>query len=209
MEVIRQDNILVKRFVNPFKTSNSFLVEIIGNDCDWIFDIGNSTEMLTHVANRRVKGLFLTHCHFDHIRGIKEFMAQHPDCFIYGSRKCIDWLKDDRRNLSFYYNQPLNFEPKKCIPLYDGDTIALADSVFVQAIETPGHNEDCISYKFENFIVSGDSYIPNVPAVTKLKGGDKQKYEVSRKHILELITDDSFILPGHGPLYRGRVILYD
>lgn len=207
MGVIQHDNITVTHFINPFKTSNSFLVEIAGQCGVWLFDIGDSEALFSAIASCKINGLFLTHCHFDHIKGIKRLISKHPECVIYGSKKCLEWICDDRRNLSFYYERPIHFVPQNCIPISERDYVELFNSISVQIIETPGHNEDCLTYKFKNFLVTGDSYIPNVPPVTKLKGGNKEHYSVNEKRIKELIDDNTYLLPGHGPVYRGNVII--
>lgn len=41
-------------------------------------------------------------------------------------------------------------------------------------IETPGHCPSCLTYYTDNYIFTGDSYIPNVKVVTKLPYGDKK-----------------------------------
>lgn len=202
MEVIQLDNLIVRRFVNPFKKSNSFLLEIAGTKNAWLFDIGDSESLLSTISSYEIKGLFLTHSHFDHIFNIKRLQDEHPECVIFGSQKCIEWLNDDRRNLSFYYENPLNFKPSKYTIVLDGDIIELADRITVRAYHTPGHTEDCMTYNWGNFLITGDSYIPNVPPVTKLKGGNKEQYEQSLNLIKSLINKDTILLPGHGSIYN-------
>lgn len=205
MVVIRRDNLAVTQFVNPFKSSNSYVIKIDGVEGVWLFDIGNSSEIFSAITDYRINGLFLTHCHFDHIFGIKHLLNQHPECVLYGSKRCLEWLGDDRRNLSFYYEDPLNFKPQNCIDLSDGNHVFLDKSLFVEAFETPGHAEDCLTYKLKNFLITGDSYIPNVPPVTKLKGGSKSEYANSLQRIKALINNETVLLPGHGPIYLEEI----
>lgn len=205
MEVIQHGNIIVKRFINSFKTSNSFLLKT--TDCNdiWLFDIGNSAELFSEIAGSKVKGLFLTHSHFDHIFGIKKLLHLYPECIIYGSHNCIAWLEDDRRNLSFYYEKPLKFKLQNGIELSDGDSIIIGNSIRIDVFETPGHTEDCLTYKIQDFLVTGDAYIPDVPPVTKLKGGNKEQYAISLQKIKSLINNDTVLLPGHGPIYSKGI----
>lgn len=203
MEVIRHGNLIINCFTNQFKKSNSYTLEIIGVEGVWLFDIGDSEELLTYISKMYVWGVFLTHSHFDHIYNIKLLQKHHPECIIYGSEKCIQWLSNDKRNLSFYYEHPLLFTPVKKIALSEKSIVVLTDNITVQVFETPGHNEDCLTYKMLDCLVTGDSYIPNVPPVTKLKGGDKEIYFLSLSKIKSLINSNTVLLPGHGPIFNN------
>ncbi len=205
MEVIRRDNISVKRFVNPFKGSNTFLLELDESPGIWLFDIGDSSEIFHAIGSRKLNGIFLTHSHFDHIKGIKLLLDLFPQCTVYGSRKCIEWLRNDKRNLSFYYESSLKLNSFSHQVLSDGDTVCLGNQTDLTVLETPGHSEDSVCYKVKGFMVSGDSYIPNVPPVTKLKGGNKEMYQRSLLRIKANIAPNTILLPGHGKVYYGSM----
>ena len=70
----------------------------------------------------------------------------------------------------------------------------------MSVIETPGHCPSCLTYYTDKHIFTGDSYIPNEKPVTKLKGGDKEKYKCSLEKILSLVNVDTIICPGHGEI---------
>lgn len=203
MEVIRHGELIITRFENPFKSSNSYLIQTFQSNEGWLFDIGDSPEIAAATGNIKINGLFITHAHFDHLKGIKEFYEKHPECTIYGSSHCIQWLSDDRRNLSYYYEKPLCFFPERICMVDKDDVFRLSDSSFIEFIPTPGHTEDSMTYRIGDVIITGDSYIPFVPPVTKLKGGNRHKYEESVALIKKRLTARTLLLPGHGPLYWG------
>lgn len=207
MEVIQHGEIIVTKFENPFKGSNSYLIQTSESNEGWLFDIGDSAEIAAVTGNLKISGLFITHAHFDHIKGIREFCNTHSECTIYGSSQCIQWLSDDRRNLSYYYERPLRFVPEKSCVVDKDAVFRLTDSAFIEFMPTPGHTEDSMTYRIGDIFITGDSYIPFVAPVTKLKGGDPHKYDESVALIRDRLTDRSLLLPGHGPLYFGAQLL--
>lgn len=207
MEVIPYADFTVKQFVNPFKASNTFLIEPSENHDVWLIDIGDTDELLAEISGKTVKGIVLTHAHFDHIKGLKALYEKHAECVLYGSKQCLDWVYDDKRNLSFYYEQPLCIPEITTIPLDNGDIVSISPNLDLKAISTPGHSEDSMSYLFSSFLATGDAYIPNVPPVTKLKGGNKTQYQESLKIIKSYITSQTILLPGHGVTYKGSELI--
>lgn len=207
MEVIRHGDLKVTRFTNPFKGANTFLLEDENAGVAWIFDVGDSEEMLSATESLEIDRVFVTHAHFDHIKGIKHFCDKHPGCRICAGSRCIEWLADDRRNLSFYYEHPLDFVPVRCVRLEEGHILQDTDLLSMRAYSTPGHTEDSMTYGIGDILVTGDAFIPGVPPVTKLKGGDKHKYAHSVDRIKELITERTLLLPGHGPMFAGYELI--
>lgn len=80
--------------------------------------------------------------------------------------------------------------------LKENDSIRLFDDLILNVIETPGHSPCSLSYFNDNFIFTGDSYIPGAPVVTKLPRGNKELASKSVKKILSLAKDRT-ILSGH------------
>ena len=48
-----------------------------------------------------------------------------------------------------------------------------------------------------DYLFTGDSYIPHIDIVTKLKGGNKTQAMESLRKLLNLMQDDTVICPGH------------
>ena len=43
--------------------------------------------------------------------------------------------------------------------LHENDKVEIFPGIFVEVFETPGHDKSCLTYKVENNVFSGDSYI--------------------------------------------------
>ncbi len=198
MEVIRQDNLQVYQIVNSFKSSNTFIIAPEGSDKVWLVDIGDEKPVLSVIGDRSVEGIFLTHAHFDHIYGIKDVLRKFPNCVVYGSGICLEYLLDDKKNLSFYYERPLSLDIDKCLMLPDNNIVHLYGDISIECFYTPGHTPDSVCYQIKDLILTGDAYIPGIPTVTKLRGGNKLLADKSINQIKTRINSSTIILPGHG-----------
>ncbi|MCM1142321.1 MAG: MBL fold metallo-hydrolase, partial [Muribaculum sp.] len=169
MEVIQQDKFSILQIANSFKNSNTYVIVPNDDNKVWLVDIGNFKEVESAIGNKQIAGIFLTHAHLDHIYGIKETLQKFPECVVYGSGLCLEYLLDDRKNLSLYYECPLSQKVENCNILFNNTLIELNEVIAIQAFYTPGHTPDSTCYQTGNLIFTGDAYIPGIPTVTKLR----------------------------------------
>ncbi|MDD4500346.1 MAG: MBL fold metallo-hydrolase [Bacteroidales bacterium] len=196
----------VKQIVNTIFTSNNYIIAKKGVDSIWLVDIGNIDGVLNSMSkNNDIKGVFITHPHFDHIYGINKLIGSFPNCKIYTSHDGRLGLSSAKLNLSFYHEKPIEYVGDNISVLKENDTVELFDNVCIQTLETPGHNIGCLSFIINNFLFTGDSYIPNVDVVTKLKGGDKEMSKKSLQKIMNCISNDTIICPGHGEMTNTNI----
>lgn len=80
--------------------------------------------------------------------------------------------------------------------LHDGDTVALFEDAELYVMATPGHCPSCLTFYTENYVFTGDSYIPEVPVVTKLPKGNRALAEASKEKIL-MLSIVRKIMAGH------------
>ena len=78
----------VKKIVGNLLASNMYLLfEASSADC-WLIDIGDFSALAKELPNDVcVRGVFLTHTHFDHIAGVNELCNMFPECKVYTSIK--------------------------------------------------------------------------------------------------------------------------
>ena len=143
----------VKQFVNESLTSNAYLVRLEDSLECVLVDIGEYTELKKHLAQNdlSVQALFLTHCHYDHILGIREFLREFPNASICAHLDTFESLKNSKLNLSFYRDLPIEVEilPRNRIQMVDQD-VEIA-SLKVSSLHTPGHNYGSLSFVIGNF----------------------------------------------------------
>lgn len=194
---------LVKQIVNSVFTSNTYILSEDNYSCIWLIDVSDIEGVLNSLTkDENVKGVFITHSHFDHIYGINKLLDTYPDCIVYTSEEGKKGLFSDKLNLSFYHEDPIIFLGTNIQILQETDKIELFKNCFLETMETPGHNWGCLTYKIENYLFTGDSYIPNVKVVTKLKGGDKEANKKSLQKIMDNIAVNTIICPGHGEMTK-------
>lgn len=199
---------LVEQVVNPLFDSNTYIISEREYDWVWLVDAGNVEDVFNQLPEWKIiKGVFITHAHFDHIYGLNKIFKLFPDCEVFTSEYGKEGLFSDKINLSFYHEDPIVFKGSKIRILHEKDRIELFKNCFLETFETPGHNWGSLTFKVNNYLFTGDSYIPEYDVVTKLKGGDKEASKKSLKKIKSLISENTIICPGHKKMQK--IILGD
>ena len=189
----------VSRIVNPLFGSNTYVLSEMGSNWVWLVDIGDLEATLGLIPpNGHVKGVFITHSHFDHIYGLNLLVDKFPCCTVYISEFAKEGLYCAKLNMSYYHEAPMVFKGSNTRILKEKDKVKLFEKKFLDVLETPGHNKGCLTFKVENYLFTGDSYIPNVKVVTKLNGGNKEANIKSLEKIRSYIGQNTILCPGHG-----------
>lgn len=187
------------RIVNSFFMSNTFvLTDEKSNDC-WLVDVGDMEPIVETIGERQVRGVLLTHTHYDHLYGINKLVERFPDCVIYTSQHGKEGLFSDKLNFSRYHDNSIVFQGKHVEVLEDGDEVPLFPDVTLKAIYTPGHDWSCMTYYTDKIIFTGDSYIPNIKVITSFPKSNKTEAQASLERILELCKTRD-VYPGHNEI---------
>lgn len=177
--------------------SNTYVLSCKGETSCFLIDIGDFALVKEELQEQLdVKGVLLTHAHFDHIAGINDLLSEYPNLVVYTNEKGKEMLYSDKLNLSKYHELPIQYKGQRIHLIGDGEKIQLFRDEEITAIFTPGHNSSCVSYYNDNYIFTGDSYIEGAPVVTKLPGGERTLAEASVQKILKL-CNDRLICAGH------------
>ena len=185
---------------NLLYNANTYLIRSNFNDDEcYLIDIGNAADVLNDIScHEYIKGIFLTHPHYDHICGINQIVDRFPNCTVFCSEYTKIALADSKVNLSFYHQTPIIYKGENIKVIADNECIALFHNIHFEVVATPGHNEGSLTFKIEDSIFTGDSLIPGTPVVTKLKSGNKNQALSSIIKIRNSIAKNATVYPGHG-----------
>lgn len=147
-----------------------------------------------------VKGIFLTHAHPDHI-GTAAWFREQSGCRIYASAGEKRWIENidiqyQERPIPNFYRIAGRSVPVDFVP-GDGDLITLEKGLAAEAVSTPGHSADGMSFRFGDCLFIGDS----IPV-----RGDIPIYVDKRKTIesiarIEAMTDVKWFYPAWDKTY--------
>ena len=187
---------IIRQVVNSIFRSCSYIVTQDG--CSWLVDCGDLDQILPLIEGT-LCGVLLTHGHFDHIYGLNQLLNMYPDVAIYTNVNGYETLYNDKLNFSKFYGNTLQIQPVKNIRiLQDGDQFELFDGVNVKAVFTPGHSPCCVTWVLDDFMFTGDSYIPGVKTVTNLPHCNKEQAACSET-IIKQLAEHRTVYPGHAP----------
>lgn len=147
-------------------------------------------------AGAKIRGIFLTHGHFDHITAAAEAKrAFHGE--IYAGEKEKELMADVAMNCSSMGLKKVTLEADRW--LSDGEKLSLGSLDF-QVIHTPGHTGGGLCFYFEKdgLLISGDTlFFENVGRTDLPTGNGRQIIESVTKKLL-VLPEDTLVLPGHG-----------
>ena len=178
--------ISVESHINRLFNSVSYRVGNAIVDAGDVWDSFNSLDII-----------LLTHAHFDHIYGLKDFLKINPEVRIYTNSMGKEMLLNSRKNLSLYHETPFQLDSdSNIVVINDGDVVDIGNGLTVKAVYTPGHNASCITWICDDLIFTGDSLIPGVKTVTNLPGSDKHAASDS-ENLIKTLAVGKNICPGH------------
>lgn len=162
-----------------------------------LIDIANNIEKIQEFVesiNIKVKYLVLTHCHGDHIDGIKDLKRVYPDIKILIHELDAKGLTTDKINLANELGIESNFIEADLV-LKDSDIVNVGD-LKLKIIHTPGHTAGSISVLVEDALFSGDTLFKGSYGRTDFPTGNSIDMMNSIKKLLEL-PENIIVYPGH------------
>lgn len=204
---------VLHQVTGPIQTNCYLLYDTKSKEAALI-DIGGPIDsLLTHITrnNLKLKYIFATHCHMDHIEGVKPVKrkfpnallcynkAEHEDFFIF-----VDWMEEhmDPKELQMMKNYPgLKKWFEYDLTKFDEPDLYVEDNQIyrlgnakIKTILSPGHSRGHMCYHAGNILFTGDVF-----GHVRLLGASKEEQVRSVKRLFTCFPDETKIYPGHGP----------
>lgn len=149
-----------------------------------------------NIKNIKLKYIFITHCHYDHIENMEELREKLSLKLVCGDKAGIN-ITDPCINLSF---SGLGYEisaKKADIILNDGEEFII-DGITVKCIYTPGHTNCSVCYLIGNDMFCGDTLFLRNCGRWDLPTGNEETLIKSVKEKIYTLDENIILHPGHG-----------
>lgn len=191
------------RFDNDTKefSANTYVVGEKGGPCV-VIDLGSTqTRVISYIKENHIScsGILLTHGHFDHIRGLNNFLKEF-NCTVFIDFNDKEFLTDSKLNGSKYSEEnQVIINTNNIYELDDEDEINFGNGYLFKVIETPFHTNGSVCYlcEKENALFSGDTLFRGSIGRTDLPTGSERLVNSSLKKLLNL-NPKLVVYPGHG-----------
>ena len=163
-----------------------------------IIDPGAEAEkILRFLAEKelKVKNIFLTHGHFDHILAVQQVQEKTGARIVIHEADAVCLQSAHAALYSSIMLEP--FRVSKADICLRGGEKTIVGTVEAEFIHTPGHTPGSVCIMMDNVIFTGDTIFEGDVGRTDLRGGDKSDLRHSLAWLYRL-PYDYILYPGHG-----------
>lgn len=189
----------IKRLVVGMVETNCYIAMNPQNKEAVVVDPGDNARKIMEACDEMgtaVKGILLTHGHFDHVMAVEELRGkcQAP---VYASEKEAEILAEPDKNLSDQFRTG-GLRLKADRLLKDREEFELIGYHF-KIIHTPGHTcgSSCYYVESEHVLFSGDTLFEGSYGRIDFPTGNASEMLNSVANILFDLPDDTNVYPGH------------
>lgn len=181
--------------VTEEKTKETMVIDP-GGECEKI------TEMLEVLGIDKIKYIYLTHCHGDHLGATSELKEKKAGEILI-HRMEIEGLRNPTINCTNLSQSPKILEADARVE--EGDFLHLGNIEF-KVIHTPGHTigGSCLYCEKEGLLFSGDTLFKGTWGRTDLPTSSFQDVIHSITNKLMILPDNTIVYPGHGGITSIR-----
>ena len=180
--------------------TNCYIVQDEKTKETMVIDPGGSVNEIVElldILKANLKYIYLTHCHGDHIGGVKE-LKERKGGKILIHRYDAEGLYNPEINLREHVGlTPEHLEADSRVD--DADLIHLGDLEF-EVLHTPGHTSggSCLYCEEEKLLFSGDTLFRGTWGRTDVPTGNFEDVINSITKKLMVLPDETIVYPGHG-----------
>jgi len=213
----KQDYKVLHQVTGPIETNCYLLYDVKSKEAALI-DVGGTIDSLIDYIednNLRLKYIFATHCHMDHIGGLPEIREKFPDAQLCLNEADYDdcfkfpqWLEEnmDSAEVAYMKNDPEMgkwFTYKRSMfgepdILLDDNQVYKLGKLAIKTYLSPGHSRGSICFYAGDVLFSGDLLFYRQVGRTDLLGGSNEAIINSVRRLYNELPDETIVYPGHG-----------
>ncbi len=188
---------MVKAIINEYAENTYIINEKLEA---FIIDPGsNFSKIKAYIKEKKflVKGVLLTHGHFDHLYSINEVENEFK-CDIYIHKIERDFVFNPNLNLSSSLHRPIALKRKIGLKLISHHDEIILGREAIKVLHTPGHTKGGVCYKYKRALFSGDTLFKGTVGRSDLPTANKAQLRRSLELIIKECKDNTVVYPGHG-----------
>lgn len=192
-------NLKIGRLMLGICQTNCYFVYREGTKDVIFFDPADKGDYIYETLTEKgfqVKGILLTHGHFDHIWGVNRLKElSGAPLYAYEEEKVL--CEDAVTNVSDQVGRPYTVSPDGY--LKDNEELTIADMT-CKLIATPGHTVGscCYYFKEADILIAGDTLFQDSVGRTDLATGSMSALVRSVRERLFVLPEETKVYPGHG-----------
>ena len=190
---------IVKKFIPQEFAANNYLLYDDHRKEAILVDCAGCNQALFDFIDKNglsVEYILITHAHFDHVGGLKEFKSKYPDVRVLMSE--ADKILYDNLSMQCDLFGQKRVEPIRIDEfINDGKEIDFV-STKIKTIATPGHSKGSVCYLIEDNLFSGDTLFFEEIGRCDLPGGSFDEIKNSIKEKLFKLDENIKVFTGHG-----------
>lgn len=183
-------------FNDNYMETNCYLLEFDGSAL--VIDPTKSFDLLPKGVKQKIKGVFITHGHFDHFEALESY--KNKNITFYMHKKCFEKVSNSLKNCSYmgYKKLEVNLKEEKVVFLKENDIINDFEKE-IKVIELFGHTDCSLGFIIDYDIFCGDAIFLGSIGRTDLYSGNFNEMKKTTKKVKQ-IKENYTIYPGHGDI---------